>query len=368
MAAIYSNVNFINSGTRKPREDEPFRAVAQNEELIYSTVRFSTDVGPSHSDLHRPDKPADPSPEPKSKAVTTGQAKERILWISLCAVLFVVALIIGVLFIYGHVSHKETVQRLTGMENYLNKTQKNYTAILEEKKNLQDNISRMENDLNETQKNYTAILEEKKNLQDMISRMKNDLNKTQKSYTAILEEKKILQHNISMNDKIIQQLQAEKKQTCDRQSLCVDQSCCTGHWKYFNGKCYSFSTDVKTWTASRDACVAAGGDLVIISNVEEEIFIKRSKPGDGEQRYWVGLTDAVKEGDWRWLDGTRLSQTAQYWTGNEPDNWKGVQSKYPEGEDCAVMALSTNSYVLLDAFCDAEEKKFMHVCEAKAPK
>uniref|UniRef100_A0AAR2JRM1 C-type lectin domain-containing protein n=1 Tax=Pygocentrus nattereri TaxID=42514 RepID=A0AAR2JRM1_PYGNA len=60
-------------------------------------------------------------------------------------------------------------------------------------------------------------------------------------------------------------------ENCTYAALCVDQSCCTGHWKYFNGKCYSFSTDVKTWTASRDACVAAGGDLVIISNVEEEV-------------------------------------------------------------------------------------------------
>ncbi|KAL6490966.1 hypothetical protein MHYP_G00013110 [Metynnis hypsauchen] len=147
---------------------------------------------------------------------------------------------------------------------------------------------------------------------------------------------------------------------------CVDQSCCAGGWKYFRGKCYYFSTEKKTWTASRDACVAAGGDLVIINSLEEQDFIKRSMPGVGEQHYWVGLTDAVKEGDWRWLDGTRLSQTPKYWTGNEPDNWKGRNSQYPEGEDCAMMVLNANKYVLKDGFCHAEKCKY--VCENKAPK
>ncbi|KAI4883139.1 hypothetical protein NFI96_020583, partial [Prochilodus magdalenae] len=95
-------------------------------------------------------------------------------------------------------------------------------------------------------------------------------------------------------------------------------------------------------------------------------FLKRSYGGSGEQRYWVGLTDAVKEGDWRWLDGTRLSETPKYWAGKEPDNWKGERNKYPEGEDCAEMLLSTTAYYLWDAFCDQMKKKY--VCEAKAPK
>ncbi|XP_036419030.1 C-type lectin domain family 4 member E-like, partial [Colossoma macropomum] len=230
MAAIYCNVKFKNCGTRKAGEGELSRA------------------GPSHSDLHRPDDPADPSPEPESKVVTIGQAKERILWISLCTVLFAVALIIGVLFISGNVSHEEPSYQLT--------------------------------------------------------------------------------------------------------APCVGKSCCAEGWKYFRGKCYYFSDDVRTWTASRDDCVAVGGDLLIISTTEEQTFIKRSKPGEGEQRYWVGLTDAVTEGDWRWLDGTRLRQTPKCWSGNEPDNWKGKHYQYPEGEDCALMVLNTNSYVLLDAFCD----------------
>uniref|UniRef100_A0A4W4E5D0 C-type lectin domain-containing protein n=1 Tax=Electrophorus electricus TaxID=8005 RepID=A0A4W4E5D0_ELEEL len=124
---------------------------------------------------------------------------------------------------------------------------------------------------------------------------------------------------------------------------------CARGWKFFSGKCYYFSTDEETWTASRDACVAAGGHLVIVSSSGEQDFLKRSKPGSGAEFYWIGLTDAVVEGEWHWLDGTKLSQLSSR-----------------EGEDCAVMELSSASYGLLDAFCNEDNRKHKRVCEAKA--
>ncbi|XP_035375887.1 C-type lectin domain family 4 member E-like [Electrophorus electricus] len=141
---------------------------------------------------------------------------------------------------------------------------------------------------------------------------------------------------------------------------------CARGWKFFSGKCYYFSTDEETWTASQDACVAAGGHLVIVSSSGEQNFLKRSKPGSGREFYWIGLTDAVVEGEWRWLDGTKLSQTSRFWAGTEPDDWKGAQNAHPEGEDCAVMELSSASYGSQDAFCNKDNRKHKRVCEAKA--
>ncbi|KAI4883136.1 hypothetical protein NFI96_020586, partial [Prochilodus magdalenae] len=231
----------------------------------------------------RPDDSADSSPEPGSKVVMAGRAKERLLWISLCTLLFAASLVIGVLYISGQNSHKK---------------------------------------------------------------------------------------NNTENDEIIKQLQMEKTNlNSSLQAPCEGDACCAKGWKYFSGRCYYFSTEKKTWTESRDACVAAGGHLVIIRSTEEQDFLKRSYPGSGEQWYWVGLTDAVKEGDWCWLDGTRLSETPKYWNGNEPDNWKGGErNKYPEGEDCAQMLLSTTAYLLWDTFCDDQQTKKQYVCEAKAAK
>uniref|UniRef100_A0A8B9GZT0 C-type lectin domain-containing protein n=1 Tax=Astyanax mexicanus TaxID=7994 RepID=A0A8B9GZT0_ASTMX len=148
----------------------------------------------------------------------------------------------------------------------------------------------------------------------------------------------------------------------------VDEVCCAVGWKYFSGKCYFFSGDKKTWTASRDECLAAGGDLVIISSLEELDFLKRSKPGSGREHYWIGLSDAVKEGDWRWLDGTKLNITPRYWQGTEPDNWKGENNEYTGGENCSDMEISSRRFSLWDGFCDVQSAIHKRVCEAKVSK
>uniref|UniRef100_A0A8C7GX86 C-type lectin domain-containing protein n=1 Tax=Oncorhynchus kisutch TaxID=8019 RepID=A0A8C7GX86_ONCKI len=47
-----------------------------------------------------------------------------------------------------------------------------------------------------------------------------------------------------------------------------------------------------------------------------------------KKRVWIGLNDSVKEGTWKWVDGTPL--TTRYWYSKQPDN------AGPNGdEDCA---------------------------------
>uniref|UniRef100_A0AAY5ECS1 C-type lectin domain-containing protein n=1 Tax=Electrophorus electricus TaxID=8005 RepID=A0AAY5ECS1_ELEEL len=56
---------------------------------------------------------------------------------------------------------------------------------------------------------------------------------------------------------------------CTTSALMAKANHCAEGWKFYSGKCYYFSTYKKTWTASRDACVAEGADLVIITSTEE---------------------------------------------------------------------------------------------------
>jgi hypothetical protein len=75
---------------------------------------------------------------------------------------------------------------------------------------------------------------------------------------------------------------------------------------------------VRTWPEARDICRANGGHLACIGSFEElEVVLSlMSAVTVGESTYleasewnkmfWVGASDAPKEGDWRWLDGREV--------------------------------------------------------------
>ncbi|KAL2079242.1 hypothetical protein ACEWY4_024986 [Coilia grayii] len=115
------------------------------------------------------------------------------------------------------------------------------------------------------------------------------------------------------------------------------KTACASGWRYFNGKCYFFSTEERSWHQSRDACVTMGGHLVIIETLEEQGFLSQQ----GSECYWIGLSDD-KEGEWRWVDNSLLNDNTKYWNDKEPDDWKGPNDEHPIGEDCASMLINGN--------------------------
>eukprot|EP00900_Chrysochromulina_parva_P014020 jgi/Chrpa1/22619/Chrysochromulina_OHIO_Genome00025380-RA len=57
-----------------------------------------------------------------------------------------------------------------------------------------------------------------------------------------------------------------------------------------------------TWAAGRAACQALGGDLASIHSAAENAAVLAVIPQSAAP--WIGATDAVSEGTWRWSDGT----------------------------------------------------------------
>jgi hypothetical protein len=81
----------------------------------------------------------------------------------------------------------------------------------------------------------------------------------------------------------------------------------------YNGHSYYRSTGSMTWTEARQACLNMGGYLVTLTSAAENNFIFNLWPSG-----WIGLTDEVQEGVWRWVTGEPF--TWSNWNGGEPNN------------------------------------------------
>jgi hypothetical protein len=81
----------------------------------------------------------------------------------------------------------------------------------------------------------------------------------------------------------------------------------------YNGHSYYRSTSSMTWTDARQACLNMGGHLVTVTTPAENNFIFNLWPNG-----WIGLTDEVNEGVWRWVTGETYSWGN--WNSGEPNN------------------------------------------------
>ncbi|XP_065124344.1 C-type lectin domain family 4 member E isoform X2 [Paramisgurnus dabryanus] len=122
-------------------------------------------------------------------------------------------------------------------------------------------------------------------------------------------------------------------------------------WFKSKGRFYVFSTDTMDWNSSRERCQALGGDLVIVNDKEEEVFLAKHV-GDINDFYWIGLTDSQTEGVWLWVDNTPLNNNHSW--EYPPDDWK-VEN--PIGEDCVILKKKTKWG---DVSCLRREKR---ICE-----
>ncbi|XP_073677541.1 immune-related, lectin-like receptor 4 [Garra rufa] len=150
-------------------------------------------------------------------------------------------------------------------------------------------------------------------------------------------------------------------------SKALNDSACLKDWEYHVGKCYLFSTNQLNWADSRDACISDGGHLVIINSRDEQEFLMGIVGSKYNKMFWIGLTDEKEEGQWLWVDNTKLNENISYWTPNEPDNWEGPEGKYSSGEDCTRIYKNNiqNLNIWFDAVCN---KTLGRICETRSSK
>ncbi|XP_062334853.1 C-type lectin domain family 4 member M-like isoform X5 [Osmerus eperlanus] len=153
------------------------------------------------------------------------------------------------------------------------------------------------------QSKYDNLTRERDQLQAKSDNLTRERNKLQMKYDSLIKERDHLQKLI----------------------------CCPDGWKKLNCSCYYVSTEMKTWSDSRQDCRDREADLVVINSPEEQVFLNNLT-----KTVWIGLTDTVTEGTFIWVDGTPL--TTEYWYGSQPDNY--LHQPGSVDEDCAEIYYS----------------------------
>ena len=88
---------------------------------------------------------------------------------------------------------------------------------------------------------------------------------------------------------------------------------------------YEYFSQKLTWSEAETDCVNRGGHLVSIgSELENRMVSRLATRYGGNESVWIGLTDSLNEGTWRWSDGSgswNQGNTTPYtnWDWGEPD-------------------------------------------------
>ena len=96
-----------------------------------------------------------------------------------------------------------------------------------------------------------------------------------------------------------------------------------------DGDDYLFCSDPLPWPAAGDACFAVGMSLVDIEEASENDWVTSQVESDS----WIGASDIVEEGVWRWSnDGS------QFWMGTATGSLVGEFAGWTSGQPAAPMA------------------------------
>ncbi|XP_045568242.1 uncharacterized protein isoform X1 [Salmo salar] len=175
---------------------------------------------------------------------------------------------------------------------------------------LQNSLNTRTTERDQLQNSLNTRTTERDQLQNSLNTRTTERDQLQNSLNTWTKERDKLRKSLNTTTMERDQLQKET----DRLNCKINGSCPEG-WRRFGCSCYYVSTEGKSWEESRQDCLERGADLVIINSEEEQTFI------NGFESLifsWIGLTDSVTEGTWKWVDGTLLT-TPRYWDDGQPN-------------------------------------------------
>ena len=131
---------------------------------------------------------------------------------------------------------------------------------------------------------------------------------------------------------------------------------CDDKWLSFQGSCYLFVDQNRTWADATRHCSSYGAHLVSVETPVENAFLrdhakKLSGCANTNIVYWIGGTDDEVDSIWKWYHS------------NKPINythWAPGQPQGTKGEDCLEMTQLHNYDGWDDDFCTNE---INYICE-----
>ncbi|XP_025096315.1 low affinity immunoglobulin epsilon Fc receptor-like [Pomacea canaliculata] len=105
--------------------------------------------------------------------------------------------------------------------------------------------------------------------------------------------------------------------------LCEKQ--CPPSWTQLEHSCYVLLEELLTWIEAREFCLAVGGHLAEIENVNENRFLTAILVAHSVNGSWIGLEDLTQEDRFVWTTSQREAVYTN-WARDEPSDSQRAQN------------------------------------------
>ncbi|XP_071094837.1 perlucin-like [Haliotis cracherodii] len=136
-------------------------------------------------------------------------------------------------------------------------------------------------------------------------------------------------------------------------TVAEDTSKCPTGFAQYGNSCYWFSNVGGSFPEARSYCQFFRSHLVRITSKEEDDFVTHKAKQIGRE-FWLGATDCITEGEFRWEGGVPLNYTN--WCPEQPNNDGGDKPHH------CLMLWKRCGYRWNDLECDAE---LYFICERR---
>ncbi|XP_042172301.1 fibronectin-like isoform X2 [Oncorhynchus tshawytscha] len=263
----------------------------------------------------------------QSQLVSTTLTTEHFQWwkrpSTVAAVFVLLAVIMGLRDSYAAAERDQLQTIYNTLTKERDQLQNSLNTRTTERDQLQNSLNTRTTERDQLQNSLNTRTTERDQLQNSLNTRTTERDQLQNSLNTRTTERDQLQNSLNTRTTEIDELMKSlNTTTMERDQLQkekemlnwkINGSCPEG-WRRFGCSCYYLSTEEKSWEESRQDCLERGADLVIINSEEEQTFINGFEP---DSYAWIGLTDSVTEGTWKWVDGTPLT-TPRYWWSGEP--------------------------------------------------